>query len=61
LALPQPNPYRNQVLRLLVQWKITIELTPEFNSEERQFIMTLSQAYLQWKQETEQRGRQDGG
>jgi hypothetical protein len=65
LALPPTVAYRFQILRLLAQWKISLELLPnlDFNpddEEERLIFMALSQAYLEWERETEQRGQQRG-
>ena len=60
LALPKNSPFRANALELLTIWKIIIETDADANAEEREFAMTLSQAYLEWKQETEQRGIQQG-
>ncbi|MCU0566582.1 MAG: flagellar assembly protein H [Oculatellaceae cyanobacterium Prado106] len=61
LALPKSVTYRFQILQLLAQWKISLELLPNIDSdedeEERLTVMALSQAYLEWERETEQRGQ----
>jgi hypothetical protein len=60
LALPKDDPQRSQILRLLASWKIRIEVTSELDDEDQELLMTLSQAYLEWEQATEQRGLQRG-
>jgi Domain of unknown function (DUF4351) len=50
---------RSAILRLLSNWKISLEITGETEAEE-ELMMVLSQAYLEWEQQTEQRGRQRG-
>jgi hypothetical protein len=58
IALPVENPQRSAVLKLLSTWKINIEISGEIGEEERRLLMTLSQAYLEWEQQTERRGRE---
>lgn len=53
------DPRRSSILRLLANWKISIEITGQV-SEEQELMMALSQAYLEWEQQTEQRGEQRG-
>jgi hypothetical protein len=62
LALPLSLPYRLQILQLLAQWRITtMELTPNIDDdEEEQVSMALSQAFLEWERQTEQRGEERG-
>lgn len=60
IALPVDNPQRSAVLKLLSTWKINIEVSGEIDEEERRLLMTLSQAYLEWEQQTERRGREQG-
>jgi hypothetical protein len=60
IALPTNNQKRSTALRLLANWKISIEARAEIDQEERELIMTLSQAYLEWEQQTERRGMQQG-
>jgi hypothetical protein len=57
IALPVDNPQRSAVLKLLSTWKINIEISGEIGEEERRLLMTLSQAYLEWEQQTERRGQ----
>jgi hypothetical protein len=56
LSLPTDDPRRAGTLQLLVNWKISLELTDEIEQEEQSLMATLSQAYLEWEQQTEQRG-----
>ena len=60
LSLPRDDPQRAGTLQLLVNWKISLELTGELEQEEQSLMATLSQAYLEWEQQTEQRGEQRG-
>jgi hypothetical protein len=61
MALPRTDPRRVEMLKLLSSWKIGVELAPDIDDEEeRDLIMALSQAYLEWEQETEARGVQIG-
>jgi len=53
-----PNdPKRSPILKLLATWKISIEVSAIIEQEDRELIMTLSQAYLEWEQETQRRGQ----
>lgn len=56
LALPLDHPQRATALRLLANWRINIEASGEIDEDDRELIMALSQAYLEWEQETETRG-----
>jgi hypothetical protein len=60
LLLPESNPKRETALDLLVSWRISMELLDQVDQEERQILMALSQAYLEWEQKTEQRGIERG-
>lgn len=53
MAFDRKDSRRSSILRLLVSWKISIEITGQVE-EEAELIMTLSQAYLEWEQQTEQ-------
>jgi hypothetical protein len=59
IAFDTRDPRRSSILRLLANWKISIELTDRVEAEE-ELMMALSQAYLEWEQQTEQRGEQRG-
>lgn len=58
MALAKGNTKRSKILKLLYTWKISIQVSQEF--EERELIMNLSQAYLDWEQETVERGKEIG-
>ena len=60
LAFDPDDPRRANVLQLLVTWKISIELTSTIEQEEQAVMAQLSQAYLEWEQQTEQRGERRG-
>ncbi|MEO1560800.1 MAG: hypothetical protein AAFS12_14660 [Cyanobacteria bacterium J06632_19] len=60
IALPKNNPKRSAIIKLLATWKISIELSGEIDNEQRELIMNLSQAYLEWEQKTELRGVERG-
>jgi hypothetical protein len=60
LSFDIEDPRRSSILRLLFNWKISVEVTREFEQQEEELLMALSQAYLEWEQQTEQRGRQAG-
>jgi hypothetical protein len=60
LAFDTRDPRRSSILRLLANWKISIEVTRQVEAQEEDLLMALSQAYLEWEHETEQRGRQEG-
>jgi hypothetical protein len=59
IAFDTSDPKRAAILRLLASWKISIEITGQVEAEE-ELMMALSQAYLEWEQQTEQRGEQRG-
>jgi hypothetical protein len=59
LALPRSDPQRSRILQMLTSWKIRIEMTAPINTEEEELLMALSQAYLDWEQTTEQRGKRE--
>jgi hypothetical protein len=60
LALPLDHPQRETALRLLANWRINIEASGEIDEDDRELIMALSQAYLEWEQETRNQGVQEG-
>jgi Domain of unknown function (DUF4351) len=60
LSFDIEDPRRSSILRLLLNWRISVEVTREFEAQEEELLMALSQAYLEWEQQTEQRGRQSG-
>jgi hypothetical protein len=60
LALPKGDNRRSQTLKLLANWRVSLQLKNPQDEEERELMATLSQAYLDWEQQTEQRGEQRG-
>lgn len=59
LALPPSHPRRNGVLRLLVSWKVRIDLGEIEDFSGQEAIMALSEAFLAWEQQTQERIRQE--
>jgi hypothetical protein len=53
-------PRRESVLELLMSWKVSLEVAGQFQREKQSLMVELSQAYLEWKQQTEQRGVERG-
>ncbi|MBD2300642.1 hypothetical protein [Nostoc sp. FACHB-190] len=53
--LPEQNPFRENLLEILADWRKNLELRDNLTREEQEVIMNLSPAYLQqreeWKQE----------
>jgi hypothetical protein len=60
LALPTTNPQRNRILQMLTSWKVRIEMIGVLDTEDEEWLMALSQAYLAWEQATIERGIQEG-
>jgi hypothetical protein len=65
LALPSNHPRRNSILlRLLANWHVRIDLNELQSFSDQETIMALSQAFLEWEQQTQLRseelGRQEG-
>jgi hypothetical protein len=53
--LPENNPFRENLLEILADWRKNLELRDNLSRDEEEVIMNLSPAYLQqiedWKQE----------
>jgi hypothetical protein len=60
LALPTTDPQRRRILQMLTSWKVRIEMIEPLDTEDEEWLMALSQAYLEWEQQTEQRGEERG-
>jgi hypothetical protein len=64
LALPSEHTRRDNILRLLASWHVRIDLGEFQEIPEQETIMVLSQAFLEWEQQTafraEEKGRQEG-
>ncbi|MBE9009238.1 flagellar assembly protein H [Pseudanabaenaceae cyanobacterium LEGE 13415] len=63
LALPPAHPRRNGILRLLANWKVRIDLSELQDFSDREAVMALSEAFLEWERQheaqVEQRVRQE--
>ncbi|MCU0550712.1 MAG: flagellar assembly protein H [Leptolyngbya sp. Prado105] len=59
LALPPSHPRRNGILRLLAGWKIRIDLGEIQDFSGQEAIMALSEAFLEWEQQTQEQGKQE--
>jgi hypothetical protein len=61
LALPDTNPaYKQNTLRMLANLRIVIIKQTNLSDEDREDVMQLSTAYLEWEQKTLKQGREEG-
>jgi hypothetical protein len=60
LTLPKDDNRRVQALKLLTNWRVSLQLKNPQEEEERELMATLSQAYLEWEQRTRAEGEQRG-
>ena len=60
LTLEENDNQRNEALRLLSTWKITIDLKPQTTIEDLEFKMIVSKAYQEWEQATKRQGIEQG-
>jgi Domain of unknown function (DUF4351) len=60
LNLPPNHPRRNNILRLLAGWHIRMNLGELPELSEQKTAMALSQAFLDWEQQTQERSHQEG-
>jgi hypothetical protein len=58
LTLPKDDNRWVQALKLLTNWRVSLQLKNPQEDEEQELMATLSQAYLEWEQQTELRGAQ---
>jgi Domain of unknown function (DUF4351) len=58
--LPIDHPRRNKIIRLLAAWGVKIETGEIEGFVGQEIIMGFSQAFLDWEEETEQRGQRKG-
>jgi hypothetical protein len=56
LALPDSHPYRNNTLRMLTNLRIVVLNQTDSSEEDREDVMELSTAYLEWEQKTLEQG-----
>ena len=59
LALSPKHPRRNSILRLLASWKVRIDLGEIEDFSGQETIMALSEAFLEWEQQTQNRISQE--
>jgi hypothetical protein len=63
VELPTSNPYKENLLEILANWRQNLELRDNLTTEELEDIMNLSPAYLkqreEWKLEGKEEGRQE--
>ncbi|NCT51930.1 MAG: Rpn family recombination-promoting nuclease/putative transposase [Microcystis aeruginosa G13-03] len=60
LELPQGNAFRENVLELLISWRVSMEINNILETEDREVFMTLSQTYQEWKEATKREGQREG-
>lgn len=60
VQLPEHNPFRENLLEILANWRKNLELRDNLSSEEQEVIMNLSPAYLQQREEWKLEGKQEG-
>jgi predicted transposase/invertase (TIGR01784 family) len=60
LEFPQGNAFRENVLELLISWRVSMEINNILETEDREVFMTLSQTYQEWKEATKREGQQEG-
>lgn len=59
LTLPRDDSLRQNVLELLISWRVSVEVQNAIDEEDREVFMTLSQEYLAWKEATKQEGKRE--
>ena len=60
VSLPEGHPFRRNILEILANWRINVAVGENLTSEDRELIMNLSPAYLQWREEAVEEGIQQG-
>jgi flagellar biosynthesis/type III secretory pathway protein FliH len=60
IALPETNPLRTNILALVSTWRVNLQTKQDLTEEDRELIMNLTPAYIQWREETLLQGRQEG-
>lgn len=58
--LPEDNPFRDNLLKILASWRKTLELKDNRSEEERELIMNLSPAYVQQCEAWFEEGKLEG-
>ena len=57
-ALPNNHPLRRNILEIVARWYINLQTSQNLNEEDREVLMNLSAAYLKWREDAVQEGRQ---
>ena len=60
LLLPETNSKRVTAVDLLVRWRINMDITATVEAEDEEFLMALSQVYLEWERRTRAEGIEQG-
>jgi hypothetical protein len=60
VQLPEGNPFQENLLEILANWRQSLELRDNLSTEEQEDIMNLSPAYLKQREEWKQEGIQEG-
>lgn len=59
-ALTPENRLRTNVLELISTWRINVEKKDNLTEDERELMMNLTPAYLEWRENTLREGRREG-
>lgn len=57
LTLEENDNQRNEALRLLSTWRISIDVAPQEGFEDLEFKMIVSKAYQEWEEATRRQGQ----
>ena len=60
VELPEGNPFRENLLEILANWRKNLELRDNLSKEEQEVIMNLSPAYLKQREEWKEEGKLEG-
>jgi hypothetical protein len=60
MAFPKGNALRSNVLELLSIWHINLKTKNKLTTDDKELLMNLSPAYLEWREETLQEGVKQG-
>ncbi|GBE75613.1 hypothetical protein myaer87_28400 [Microcystis aeruginosa NIES-87] len=60
VQLPEGNPFQENLLEILANWRKNFELRDNLSAEEQEDIMNLSPAYLKQREEWKLEGKQEG-
>lgn len=60
VALSEGHPLKRNILELLANWRINLTVGENLSNDDRELIMNLSPAYLQWREQTLEEGKQEG-